>query len=162
MPISSSSSHDAQLAAATANLVVAARVYRSTADKALSDLGLSQATAWPIVMTGRMGDGVRQGALAEALAIEGPSLVRVLDQLVASGLMTREEDPTDRRAKRLHLTPAGQAIRSQAEDLLLTLRRRLFDGISESDVQVFLNVLDALKVSLNDKSNLGVPGDGQP
>jgi len=146
------STYDTQLAAATANLVVAARIYRSTADKALSDLGLSQATAWPIVMTGRMGDGVRQGALAEALAIEGPSLVRVLDQLVASGLMTREEDPTDRRAKRLHLTPAGQAVRQQAEDLLLVLRRRLFKGVDEKEVQVFLNVLDALKLSLDEKN----------
>lgn len=142
------SSKDTHLATATANLIVVARAYRSVADHALSDLDLSQATAWPIVMIGRLGEGVRQGALAEALAIEGPTLVRVLDQLVASGLMLRQEDPTDRRAKTLHLTEAGRALREKVETVLIHVRRRVFDGIDEADVGAFLRVLDALKGSL--------------
>ena len=98
---------DSLLMATTANLMVLSRAYRGAADKALADYGLSQATAWPVILAGRLGDGVRQGALAEALGVEGPSLVRVLDQLVAAGLMERREDPHDRRAKTLHLTEAG-------------------------------------------------------
>ena len=100
--------------ATTANLMVLSRAYRGAADKALADYGLSQATAWPVILAGRLGDGVRQGALAEALGVEGPSLVRVLDQLVAAGLMERREDPHDRRAKTLHLTEAGQALRARS------------------------------------------------
>lgn len=58
---------DSQLMATTANLMVLSRAYRGAADKALADYGLSQATAWPVILAGRLGDGVRQGALAEAL-----------------------------------------------------------------------------------------------
>jgi MarR family transcriptional regulator for hemolysin len=81
------------------------RAYRAAADKAVAHVGVSQTLAWPIVMIGRMGDGMRQGVLAEVLGIEGPSLVRSVDQLVEAGFVQRLEDPADRRAKTLHLTP---------------------------------------------------------
>lgn len=147
--------------ATTANLMVLSRAYRGAADKALADYGLSQATAWPVILAGRLGDGVRQGALAEALGVEGPSLVRVLDQLVAAGLMERREDPHDRRARTLHLTVAGHALRAQVEEVLVELRRRVFQGVSESDLEACLRVFDALKVSLG-RSGAGAQEDARP
>ncbi|CAB3886455.1 MarR family transcriptional regulator [Achromobacter xylosoxidans] len=152
---------DSQLMATTANLMVLSRAYRGAADKALADYGLSQATAWPVILAGRLGDGVRQGALAEALGVEGPSLVRVLDQLVAAGLMERREDPHDRRARTLHLTDAGHALRAQVEEVLVELRRRVFQGVSESDLEACLRVFDALKVSLG-RSGAGAQEDARP
>ncbi|WP_313066562.1 MarR family winged helix-turn-helix transcriptional regulator [Achromobacter animicus] len=152
---------DSQLMATTANLMVLSRAYRGAADKALADYGLSQATAWPVILAGRLGDGVRQGALAEALGVEGPSLVRVLDQLVAAGLMERREDPHDRRARTLHLTEAGHALRAQVEDVLVELRRRIFHDVSESDLQACLRVFDAMKVSLG-RSGAGAQEDARP
>ena len=155
---------DTLLSATTANLILVARVYRTVADEALADLGLSQATAWPIVMTGRMGDGVRQGALAAALGIEGPSLVRVLDQLVASGLMTRRECEDDRRAKTLHLTASGHALRARIESLLVDLRRKIFADIDPDRVQVMLDVMEQLKGALGPKAALALQAvsDRQP
>ena len=152
---------DSQLMATTANLMVLSRAYRGAADKALADYGLSQATAWPVILAGRLGDGVRQGSLAEALGVEGPSLVRVLDQLVAAGLMERREDPHDRRARTLHLTDAGHALRAQVEEVLVELRRRVFHGVSESDLEACLRVFDALKVSLG-RSGAGAQEDARP
>ncbi|MEN4922905.1 MarR family transcriptional regulator [Achromobacter spanius] len=152
---------DSQLMATTANLMVLSRAYRGAADKALVDYGLSQATAWPVILAGRLGDGVRQGALAEALGVEGPSLVRVLDQLVAAGLMERREDPHDRRARTLHLTDAGQALRAQVEDVLVELRRRIFNGVSESDLEACQRVFETLKVSLG-RSGAGAQEDARP
>lgn len=140
---------DACLMSTTAHLMVLSRVYRSAVDKALVGYGVSQATAWPVILAGRLGDGVRQGVLAEALAVEGPSLVRVLDQLVAAGLMARREDPLDRRARTLHLTAAGHALRAQIEDVLTVLRRQIFQGVSEEDLMACLRVFDKLKTTLN-------------
>ena len=153
---------DFQLMATTSNLMVLSRAYRGAADKALADYGLSQATAWPVILAGRLGDGVRQGALAEALGVEGPSLVRVLDQLVAAGLMERREDPHDRRAKTLHLTEAGHALRAQVEEVLVELRRRLFRGVSEADLEACLRVFESLKVSLGRSGAGAQQPDEQP
>src|ERR1700691_104885 len=97
-------------ARASAGLVNLARLYRREIDRALEAFGLSDATALPVLHIGHLGDGVRQGALADELGIEGPSLVRLVDRLTIAGLVERREDPTDRRAKTLHLTPAGQNL----------------------------------------------------
>src|ERR1700754_3837417 len=90
-----------------ASLAVVSRGYKAAADKAVGHIGLSQAMAWPLVMIGRLGNGIRPGVLADVLAVEGASLVRQLDQRAEAGLVERREDPVDRRAKTLHLTPAG-------------------------------------------------------
>ncbi|ARP95443.1 MarR family winged helix-turn-helix transcriptional regulator [Bordetella genomosp. 13] len=139
---------DRQLLAVSTTLPVLARAYRSAADKVLASYGLSQATAWPVVLAGRLGDGVRQGALADALGIEGPSLVRLLDHLVAAGLIERREDPSDRRARTLHLTESGQALRAKLEDVLTRIRRELFKGIDGNDIEACLRVFEQLTAAL--------------
>ena len=111
----------AQMTFGTA-LPILQRAYRAAADKAVGHIGLSQAMAWPLVIIGRLGSGVRPGVLADVLAIEGPSLVRQLDQLVEAGLVERREDAVDRRAKTLHLTPAGNRARAKIEAALDTMR----------------------------------------
>ncbi|MCD0502685.1 MarR family winged helix-turn-helix transcriptional regulator [Bordetella petrii] len=153
---------DSRLMAATASMMVLSRAYRSAADNALAEYALSQATAWPVILAGRLGDGVRQGALAEALGVEGPSLVRVLDHLVAAGLIERREDPNDRRARTLHLTADGQALRERVECVLADLRRQLFKDVSDSDLEAFLRVFDTLKGTLGRKSALATEADTRP
>jgi MarR family transcriptional regulator for hemolysin len=129
-------------------LPVLARAYKAAADRAVSYMGLSQSMAWPLAMIGRLGDGVRPGVLADLLAIEGASLVRQLDQLVAAGLVERREDTVDRRAKTLHLTPAGSAARAKIESSLDTMRSEMFEGIADEDVAACLRVFAALDARL--------------
>jgi MarR family transcriptional regulator for hemolysin len=139
---------DSRLAEMTTHLLAIHRAYRAAADKALADYGLSQATAWPVIWTGRLGDGVRQGVLADAMGVEGPSLVRLLDQLVAAGLIERREDALDRRAKTLHLTPAGHALRERVEEMLLHLRRHVFQGVDAADIDACLRVFESIRTNL--------------
>src|SRR5689334_7147394 len=90
-------------------LVRLARIWRRRVDEALAEHEISEAMAHPLRMLSRAGKGVRQGVLAEELGIEGPSLVRIIDLLAAEGLVERQEDRTDRRAKVLQITPRGEA-----------------------------------------------------
>jgi hypothetical protein len=60
-----------------------ARIYRREVNRALAEHGLSDAKALPVLHIARAGGGLRQGVLAEELGVEGPSLVRILDQLCA-------------------------------------------------------------------------------
>ncbi|MES2188185.1 MAG: MarR family transcriptional regulator [Pseudomonadota bacterium] len=136
------------LMAVGTQLPILQRAYRAAADKAVAPSGLSQAMAWPLVMIGRLGDGVRPGALAYALAIEAASLVRPLEQLLEAGLVERREDASDRRAKTLHITPAGQAACQQIEDSLQALRAAVFDGVTDEDIAACLRVFAALEARL--------------
>lgn len=68
--------------------------------------------------------------MAEELGVEGPSLVRVLDQLCIAGLVERRDDPRDGRAKTLHLTPEGDKLAAVIEDAVREVRAHLLSGIS--------------------------------
>jgi DNA-binding MarR family transcriptional regulator len=58
--------------------------------------------------------GLRQAQLADALAVERPNLVVVIDQLEQRNLITRAPIPTDRRAYALKATPTGRRLCEQA------------------------------------------------
>lgn len=127
----------------TIGLLFAARAWRKTSSQALSALNVSEACASPLYWVGRLGGGVRQGVLAEYVGIEGPSLVRLLDQLVAAGLMVRKDDPSDRRAKTIWLTPDGERLVSQIDEVLIDLRASTLQGVSVADIETTLRVFKA-------------------
>jgi MarR family transcriptional regulator for hemolysin len=138
---------DATLMKLTMSLARVARAYTAAADKVAGEFGLSQATAWPLLMTGRLGDGARPGAVAEALGLDPSSLVRVIDQLIQAGLLERREDASDRRAKTLHLTARGRKCAAKLEEALVPFRRQLFAGADKADLQACMRVLDALNAA---------------
>ena len=140
---------DRALMRLTMTLAHVARASKAAADTVAGDFGLSQATAWPIVMIGRLGDGVRPGALADALGLEPPSLVRVIEQLVVAHLVERHDDISDRRAKTLHLTALGQECAAGVERALIPFRRKLFNGIEPADIAACSRVLNTLDLVLS-------------
>jgi MarR family transcriptional regulator for hemolysin len=125
-----------------------ARIYRREIDKALAAHGLSDARALPVLQIARLGDGVRQGVVAEELGVEGPSLVRILDQLCAAGLVERRDDPTDRRAKTLHLTAEGRSQAAVVEAAVDALRARYLSEVSDEDLRATLGVLARFETAL--------------
>jgi DNA-binding MarR family transcriptional regulator len=58
--------------------------------------------------------------LAELLDVTPSTAMRMIDRLMAAGLVTRSENPTDRREVQLGLTPSG----SQLVQQVTTKRRR--------------------------------------
>jgi MarR family transcriptional regulator for hemolysin len=57
--------------------------------------------------------GANLTALAEALEVQPMSVLRVVDDLEAQGMLRRDPDPDDRRALRLSLTAAGEAANAR-------------------------------------------------
>ena len=136
---------DQTLSSLTAALTHASRAYRAAADKVASDFGLSQATGLPVLVISRFGDsGVRPGILAETLSLEASSLVRIVDQLIGSGLLERHDDPQDRRAKILRLTEEGLKTAALMDQALTPFRRKLFGAFDPADVEATLRVLAGL------------------
>ncbi|WP_234681414.1 MarR family winged helix-turn-helix transcriptional regulator [Bradyrhizobium monzae] len=122
-----------------------ARIWRRESDQALSDHGLSYATAIPLLVLSRQGENVRQGVLADELGIEGPSLVRLIDLLQAEGLVERREDPTDRRAKTLHLTKAGEAKVEETNRILRRVRAGLLKDIAPEELAITFETLQRIE-----------------
>lgn len=121
------------------------RLMRRELDQALSDHGLSDATAIPLLVLSRQGTPVRQGVLADELGIEGPSLVRLIDLLQAEGMVVRREDPTDRRAKTLHLTATGEAKVEEINRVLRRVRASLLKDIGSDELAVTFETLQRIE-----------------
>lgn len=121
------------------------RGWRRESDRALSEHGLSYATAIPLLVLSRQGDNVRQGVLADELGIEGPSLVRLIDLLEAERLVERREDPTDRRAKTLHLTKAGHAKVEETNRILRRVRASLLKDIGPEELATTFETLQRIE-----------------
>jgi len=129
----------------SSSMVVGARTWRKICQTTLVSYGISEACAVPLLMIGRLGDGVHQVKVAQAAGMESPSLVRLLDQLCSSGYVCRTEDIHDRRAKSLSLTERGRELVQAVEEQLVRLRREVLATINPDDLEAALRVLRAFE-----------------
>jgi MarR family transcriptional regulator, transcriptional regulator for hemolysin len=89
-------------------LALTHKVLRAELDARLVEAGGSLST-WLVLRAAQQEPPPSQRELADAVGIEGPTLVRHLDRLMADGLIERRRDDGDRRVTRIHLTPEGEA-----------------------------------------------------
>lgn len=129
----------------TRDLLHTGRLWRKMAREAAARHGVSEAASAPLVWIERLGDNVRQNALAEAIGIEGASLVRLIDELEGSGLVLRQPDPTDRRANSVSLTARGKEVVAEVNADVQALRRLVFARLPDADFEATMRVFAAIK-----------------
>src|SRR6201999_4032811 len=89
-------------------------------------------TMWGYIVLARLargGEAPPQLVLSQAIGYDKTRLTGLLDELEAGGLVTREPDPSDRRARIVHITERGRErhaaavadIRAMEEDVLRAL-----------------------------------------
>ncbi len=109
-----------------------------------SDLTVEQLTALHLVdQTGT----IRSSALGETLGLSPSAVSRMVDGLVGRGLVTREEDAEDRRARRLGLSDEGRELLRVAG----TARVRVIAATIEANAPapVIRGVLKAMEAFLS-------------
>jgi len=122
-------------------LAYAARRWRARADERLSRFGLSHAKWAPLRHLSRTGGSLPQYQLAEQSNVEGPSLVRVLDELERQGLIKRCDSDADRRSKIVRLTDKAEAMVNEIAVCLEQLRDEVLEGVPDTDIAAFRRVL---------------------
>ena len=90
------------------------------------------------------GEGLTQRELAGLMAIENPTLVRLLDSLEEQNLIERRPCPRDRRARRLHLTENGRSFMNELTARADQLREEMLEGISDKDIEMALGVFQRI------------------
>ena len=80
-------------------------------------------------------DGVDRSvkALADSLGVSLAAMSRAVDGLYERGLVQREEDPLDRRMKRIGLTEAGREVPVALNAARLSALRSLIDSLAEDE-----------------------------
>lgn len=119
----------------------AARHWRRAVDRRLQPFGLTEATWLPLIYLARALEPMRQKDLAAALALDGSSVVRLLDALEAAHLIERAEG-SDRRAKIIVPTARGRAVAEQVEAVSRAVRQATLAGLTPDELAVATRVLE--------------------
>ena len=121
-----------------------ARLWRVEMNRRLQPHGLSVGQWLALRALARKGDGTVQKELAEAIGIEGSTLVGLLDRLARAGLVERREAAHDRRFKSLHLSAEACRRMPELEAIHRQLRRDFFAGISELEMEQCARVFERI------------------
>ncbi len=136
-------------------LAQAARTVSRSFDEALAAAGGSL-PVWLVLLNIKARSLRNQRELAEAVGIREATLTHHLNGMEASGLITRQRDPANRRIHVVELTEAGEAAFLGLRDAAMAFDRKLRHGIGDQEIADLDSVLGRLA------ANAGGKGDGAP
>jgi DNA-binding MarR family transcriptional regulator len=87
-------------------------------------------------------DGQTPGEIAARLHVTTPTIVKMLNRMVTTGLVERSRDDRDNRLVRIHLTEAGRSLVGPLEKEMADIEEALTAGLSERDRRTFLRLLE--------------------
>jgi DNA-binding MarR family transcriptional regulator len=109
---------------------------------ALEDSGISPREH--SVLAAAMTGDFTQTELARMVGLDKTTMVVTLDELEAAGLAERRPSSTDRRARVIAVTAAGERKVKEAEKVLDRVREDVLATLPEPDREVFLRALGQL------------------
>ena len=126
-----------------------ARLLRAELDRRISDagLGLTPAEARTLVHASRA-ESSRQSMLAERMGVEAMTLSSYLDRLEARGLLRREPDPSDRRAKLVTITAEAEPVLEEITRISTELREDVSGALTPAQVDELRDGLKRIRRDL--------------
>jgi DNA-binding MarR family transcriptional regulator len=131
-------------------LAVHHRMFRAVNDE-MSGCGLSLSRTKVLMRLKEQGP-TRQSVLAVDFGMAPHSITDAVDALERQGLAARQPDPTDRRAKLVAITGAGEACLGVAYATRERLLTQIFGALDDGDRATLLRLLDRLDQAI------GTPG----
>lgn len=90
--------------------------------------------------------------LARCAELNPGAMTRLLDKLEARGLVTRADDPLDRRALHIHLTDTGREIWQDINQCGQRVRERAMTGLDEGQRTQLMQLLEQVRNNLATES----------
>jgi len=90
-------------------------------------------------------EGLSAVDLVERLSSDSSTLVAVIDKLESKSLLRREDDPRDRRAKRLFLTSQAKELMPHLVMRLTDLERERRKVLSQKEIKILISTLTKLQ-----------------
>ena len=125
-----------------------ARVLKRAFELRARELGVTR-EQWSALGTLARHEGINQVRFADLMDMETIGLCRMVDRLEAAGLVRRERDEADRRARRLFLTQEGWARLDRLRPMSRELTAQACAGIAPADLETARHVLGQLLANLN-------------
>lgn len=125
----------------------AARLFARNIDRRLKPAGLSSGQL-PVLFALAGGERMTQKQLAEAAAIEQPTMAATLARMERDGLIQRETNPSDGRSTLVALTPAAARKAITLRQAIDAVNRQALAGLSPTERQALLAMLQKMIAAL--------------
>jgi DNA-binding MarR family transcriptional regulator len=109
--------------------------------QAIDDLALSLTQIKTAQFLAETKEPLSLGAIGDHLGLSLPAVSRAVDGLVKRGLCTREEDPADRRSKRIVITGRGRRLYERLHEIRVAGIRDWAEGLNPADRDALLVAL---------------------
>lgn len=135
-------------------LYKAARLYQNAfaarLEEAGEDISVEQ---WRLLVPLSRYKGISQRELSLVASQEKTGVSRLLSGLESKGYVRREDDPEDRRIKRIHVSEKGFALLDRTVDLALGTNVAMAEGTDAEELAVCKKVLRQLIMSNLDEND---------
>lgn len=101
-------------------------------------------------------EGTRLTDLAVAAGMTKPSMKELIDELIELGYVFRNEDPADKRARRINLTPQGAELAALAFRSIEKMERRYEEALGE---RLYGSLRKALLLLVEESARTETKGD---
>lgn len=95
-------------------------------------------------------DGLTQSQIAERVCVQPPTVSKMLDRMVGSGLVERRADEEDSRVSRVFLTEKGRQIQEHVREVWVRQEQKMTRGLSSEERDVLRGLLRRVHENLSE------------
>lgn len=128
------------------------KLLRQGSQEDWTSLSLSRAQLRILVLLQKDG-AAAVGQLAGALGVTLPSVTATVDRLVHAGLVSREDDPNDRRRVINRLTPAGQTLLERLQEGRRARLVGALERLTPDELEALVAALTRFELVLRETGN---------
>jgi MarR family transcriptional regulator for hemolysin len=103
-----------------------------------------------LIIIANSDQNITQKDIADKLALEGPTLIPILDKLEKDGFVIRKNDPKDRRINRIYLTERADGFLNGTIECVTQIKKVCLNDLSENDILITKNTLEKMWHNLQD------------
>ena len=107
------------------------------------------ADQWGLLTVVHHAPGISQSDLARRSRKDKTGVTRMLDLLEKRGYLFREDDENDRRAYRIHVTPAGEQVLKQVAPLAAEVNRVSCAGLDADQAEALKDMLYQIRDNID-------------
>ena len=93
-------------------------------------------------------DGVPIKTISEKCGLAITSLTTMLERMEKSGLIVRQQDPTDKRKTLLFLTDKAKALKDDYDSISDKMGEIFYQGFTENEIRTFEAHLEKIRLNL--------------
>jgi MarR family transcriptional regulator for hemolysin len=107
-----------------------------------------------LIIIANSDQGITQKDIADKLALEGPTLIPILDKLEKDGILIRKNDTKDRRINRIYLTERADGFLNDTIECVTQIKKVCLNNLTENDILITKNTLEKMWHNLQSTFNI--------